>query len=236
MPQCVCCTPRLCVQELGADVQQLVSCLCRQPGLLMADHASSTQPRLAALRAFGFDPSELLQLVLADPVVLTLSTSSLTRKWEFLTQQMGLGKQQVLQQCPSYFSKPLVCEIGPRYSFVVQQGLQGCFTCRQGLGHQQLRPEQQGQQQPQPGEQQPPLLPPPGSQAQGAATVQGQQPAPSSQQRQQQQVHLGLLLEPPLPEFLRMLGQAGAAADEYEAHVQHWAQTEGLRWTAARVT
>lgn len=72
----------------------------------------------------GFESPELLQLVCADPTVLSLSSSSLQCKWEYLTQQMGLGKREVLTQCPAYFSKTLITEVGPRHSYVVQRGLQ----------------------------------------------------------------------------------------------------------------
>jgi hypothetical protein len=199
--------PRLrsLVDALGADQQQLAAVLAKLPGLLMADHSSSIQPRLQQLQAFGFLDPELRQLVCADPAVLTLSCSSLQRKWDFLTVHMGLGREQVLQQCPGYFSKALVSEVGPRYSYIALHGLQERVACQPAPMAQQPQQQQRRQQQ------------------------QRQQ-----QQEPQQQLHLGKLLDPSIPEFLAALGRAGAAA-EFEAHAQRWAQTEGLKWTAARV-
>jgi uncharacterized protein YhaN len=182
------------------------------------------------------------------------SIASLQRKWQYLTQQIGAGKQEMLLQCPTYFSKTLVTEVGPRHSYVVQHGLQRCLSCAQ-------------QQQQQQG-----LVPfhttaPQGAQEQGSLHMHQQQQTTTqiSQTQQQQQqlaqlqeqqqlhqqlisveqqqqqaqadirLHLGLLLKPSVPEFLALLGRADAA-DEFAAHAQHWAQTEGLKWTAARVT
>jgi DNA primase len=182
----------------------------------MAEPAT-LQPRLEQLRQFGFlQGSELLQLVLADPGVLTLSLVSLQRKWQYLTEQMGLDKHAVLQYCPAYFSKALVAEVGPRHSYVMQQGLQACVACSE----QQTQQEQQGQQQQQQQEQGQPQQ------------EQGQQQ--QQQQGQQQPLHLGKLLDCSIPELLTLLGRTHAAA-EYAAHAQLWAQTEGLKWTVVRV-
>jgi hypothetical protein len=207
----------------------------------MADHASRTQPRLQLLRSFGFVGPDLLQLVCADPVVLTLSTSSLQRKWQYLTECMGAGKQQVLQECPTYFSKALVGEIAPRYSFVVERRMQGRFACTAHCPGQQKQqqPEQllaRGEiKQPQRNEllqqqrQHPPGRPEQLQPSCGQGYRSGDQ-----QQGCRQQLHLGKLLDPSIPEFLQVLGQADAA--EYEEYVQRWMQTEGLKWTAVRVT
>jgi hypothetical protein len=206
----------------------------------MADHNSSIQPRLQVLRCFGFVGQELLQLVCADPVVLTLSTSSLQRKWQYLTECMAAGKQQVLQECPMYFSKALVTVIAPRFSYVLERGMEGRFSSQaqeQQEREQPVRSEQllawgaieqlqgdgsQGQQQQ---ERQPEQLKLPCGQTLGF----GEQQAGFGQQ-----LHLGKLLDPSIPEFLQVMGQTDAA--DYEAHVQRWVQTEGLKWTAARVT
>jgi hypothetical protein len=75
-------------------------------------------------------------------------------------------------------------------------------------------------------------------QQQQFAQAQGQQqvlPAQHQQTQAHARLHLGLLLEPSIPEFLTLLGRPDAA-DDFAAHAQHWAQTEGLKWTAARVT
>jgi hypothetical protein len=155
----------------------------------MADHVK-IHPKLQQLHTCGFQGADLLQLVHADPAILTLSVSSLQRKWQYLTEEMGCGKQQVLQQCLTYFSKALVTEVGPRYSYVVLRRLQGAAI---------------GQQQ---------------QQQKGCTQV----------------IHLGQLLDTSIPEFLASLGHAdAAAAADYAAHAQHWAQTEGLKWTAIRV-
>lgn len=180
----------------------------------MADATSTVQPRLQQLRQFGFQGPELLQLVTADPELLSLSISALQRKWQYLTAQMGLGKQHVLHQCPTYFTKNLMTDIGPRHSFVIQRHLQACLACNQ---------QQQGHQQ---------------DTGQGViVTTQHSQHQAQGQAREQPNdtIHLGMLLDPSIPEFLGMLDEADAAA-EYAAHVQLWAQTEGLKWTAVRVT
>lgn len=181
----------------------------------------------------------------ADPAVLVFSTTSLQRKWQYLTEQIGLGKSEVLLQCPTYFSKALVSEVGPRHSYVMQHGLQRYLDCGQQQLQVQMASEaslpqnvqaqgrldmQQQQQLAQPQEQQ--------QWHQQLVIIQQQQQLSTALQQQAQadvRLHLGLLLEPSIPEFLALLGRADAA-DDFAAHAQHWAQTEGLKWTAARVT
>lgn len=179
----------------------MAALLCKSPGLLVADHSGSIMIKLQQLRQFGFDGPQLLQLVIADPNVLSLSTTSLQLKWQYLTEEMSLGKQHVLQQCPTYFSKALIGEVGPRHSFVLEHKLQAAVQC--GSSGQQAQDCEAAMQQ----QQQPPV----------------------------QTLHLGVLLDPSIPEFLTLLGKADAAA-EFAAHGQLWQQTEGLKWAAIRVT
>lgn len=71
----------------------------------------------------GLTQTQLVRLLLADPLCLTCALANLQRKHRFLVAVMGLGAVDVVDRCPSFFSASLLHAIAPRFRFVDDHGL-----------------------------------------------------------------------------------------------------------------
>lgn len=206
------------------------------------------QPRMELLQQLGYAGSLRLQLLLADPGLLALSLSALQRKHTYLTQRLGLGCADVLSQFPAYYSKSLMTDVGPRHAFVMVHALlhkvaMQSAAARAASMQDRCQRQEQGQQEQCIQSISAPIMAAQQCNApwqmQEAASGQRQPMFAEYQQTRQQGkqldaiIHLGMLLEPSLPEFLALLGMPDAH-EEYAEFAQHWRETDGLQWTAVR--
>jgi hypothetical protein len=112
------------LQDLGACDEDITVMLQQAPGLLlMSDTAAYIQPRLKLLQQCGFSKQQLLQLIAADPSLLTNSLPALQRKWQYLVEELGLTVDDTLRDCPRYFSKNLLLDVASRHAYATARGL-----------------------------------------------------------------------------------------------------------------
>ncbi|PNW79256.1 hypothetical protein CHLRE_09g408051v5 [Chlamydomonas reinhardtii] len=116
--------PRLAaLAAAGFSRVEVCSLVRHNAALLIGDVPGTLQSRLGFLTGHcGFSGQQARQLVSDCPEVLSLSVANLRRKWRFLVERMHCGTQAVLAY-PRYWSKSLLLDIGPRYSYVLERQL-----------------------------------------------------------------------------------------------------------------
>ncbi|KAG2437488.1 hypothetical protein HXX76_006137 [Chlamydomonas incerta] len=116
--------PRLeALAAAGFSRREACGLVRHNSALLIGDVAGTLQARLSFLTVHcGFSGPQARELMTACPEVLSLSVANLGRKWRFLVERMHCGTQAVLAY-PRYWSKSLLLDIGPRFSYVRERQL-----------------------------------------------------------------------------------------------------------------
>ena len=65
--------------------------------------------------------AQLRELSMKAPRLLTLSVASLQRRWQLLTDELGVGVEEAMG-CPAFFTYSIDSRIAPRISFVRATG------------------------------------------------------------------------------------------------------------------
>jgi hypothetical protein len=227
---------------LGFGTAQLAQLAEANPGILAADLATDTRPKLSFLQgSVGLSTGQVRQLLASDPCLLSNALPNLQRKWSYLQQEAGGGRDEVLACGCGYFSQSLMLSIGPRSSLVRRHGLGAAFcSAQQG--------DSVG-----------------GGSASGRASMQQTKASlmEALQLREQSSMwfdarhdlHSHLLLQAPggaggswtgggqRPDLQLLLGcsdaefaaKVGLSPEEWQEWVREWVQTEGLQWSGVKM-
>ncbi|GLI60804.1 hypothetical protein VaNZ11_002909 [Volvox africanus] len=106
---------------VGLDVAAARQLLFNDGSLLTGDLEPTLQLRLHFLTSdCGLSPDQALRVLRSCPDLMSFTVANLGRKWRFLKERMGGGKEQVLEY-PKFLTKNLLLQIGPRFSYATER-------------------------------------------------------------------------------------------------------------------
>ncbi|GLC36366.1 hypothetical protein PLESTB_000769600 [Pleodorina starrii] len=131
----LCRCPGVLSRDAAADLAPRVELLCaagfergtacrllfQDASLLTGDLESALHARVSFLTVdCGLSGEQAAEVLRRCPEAMSLSLPNLDRKWRFLTERMGCGREQVLEY-PQFLSKNLLLQIGPRFAYTTER-------------------------------------------------------------------------------------------------------------------
>lgn len=101
----------------GVSLETMSRVFYNSPSLF-SNTVERNEAQLRALHALGFSKSQVTDILLKMPLLVSVKVSGLTvqAKVRFLTQVMGKPVEAIFS-CPSYLTYSLTARIGPRWAF-----------------------------------------------------------------------------------------------------------------------